>query len=299
MSLSSSTLVTTRQETIVASDGYPIVCTHFGQSEGAPLRVVVAGCIGARQSYYRHFAQRLAREGWCVSTFDYRGIGLSRRGPLRAFSANLTDWAENDLEAVVNRSLNQGKTAVVGHSFGGHAFGTLTRVNELEALYTFASGAGHHSYMNFMEGLKVRAMWSILGPVTTRPLGYLPSQKLGLGQDLPLGVYRQWKEWCSSPQYFFDRPDNDYRERFDRVGVPIRAITSVDDPWSPPRSVRAFVAGYRGVAPVIVDETSPDELGVKHIGHMGYFRPGKCERLWETAVQWLHQFAATRSHRTA
>jgi len=135
--------------------------------------------------------------------------------------------------------------------------------------------------------LKVRLLWSIVGPVATFPSGYLPAKLIGLGQDLPLGVYRQWREWCASPTYFFDRLDNDYQARFDRVNVPIHAVASVDDPWSPPKSVRAFVAGYRNAGSIQVDETGPTKLGVAKIGHMGYFRRNLAEPLWQDAKQWL------------
>ena len=36
-------------------------------------------------------------------------------------------------------------------------------------------------------------MWRVIGPLMTRYKGYLAWSKLGMGEDLPLGVYRQWK----------------------------------------------------------------------------------------------------------
>jgi predicted alpha/beta hydrolase len=34
-------------------------------------------------------------------------------------------------------------------------------------------------------------MWRVIGPLMTRYKGYLAWSKLGMGEDLPLGVYRQ------------------------------------------------------------------------------------------------------------
>lgn len=280
---------TTETFSIPSQDGFCLGLTRYAPRVSAAGNVVIAGCIGAPQRYYRHFAQFLASEGYSVVTFDYRGIGQSRSGSLRGFRASLEDWAEKDLESVVNWSIERGKTAVVGHSFGGHAFGLLSRVNELVGLYTFASGAGHHSYMSPWEASKVRLMWGVLGPALISTFGYLPSKRIGLGEDLPLGVYQQWREWCASEDYFFADRDKNYTARFAKVTVPVHAVAATDDPWSPPKSVRAFIRGYTAAEGVRLDEIAPKSLGQRQIGHMGYFRPAVGRELWTDVVKWFGQ----------
>jgi predicted alpha/beta hydrolase len=62
----------------------------------APLaQVVVAGAMGVQQSYYQAFARWLAEQGYGVTTFDYRGHGLSLQVPLRDARADLLDWAKD------------------------------------------------------------------------------------------------------------------------------------------------------------------------------------------------------------
>jgi len=56
------------------------------------------------------------------------------------------------------------------------------------------------------EQFKVLLMWHVIGPLLTRWKGYLAWSKLQMGEDLPLGVYRDWKRWCKFPRYFFDDP---------------------------------------------------------------------------------------------
>jgi hypothetical protein len=81
----------------------------------------------------------------------------------------------------------------------------------------------------------------------------MPSGMLGMGEDLPLGVYRDWRRWCSFPHYFFDDPG--------RVRTPIVATNSLDDRWAPPRSRDAFLEkGYRN-APVERIDIDPRTLG--------------------------------------
>ena len=49
---------------------------------------------------------------------------------------------------------------------------------------------------------------SLVGNIlrTSRTTGYLAWSHLGMGEDLPLEVYRHWKAWCRYPHYLFDDP---------------------------------------------------------------------------------------------
>ena len=60
--------------------------------------------------------------------------------------------------------------------------------------------------MHPLEQLRVLAMWRVVGPAIISWQGYLAWRRLGLGEDLPLGVYRQWRRWCRFPRYFLDDP---------------------------------------------------------------------------------------------
>ena len=113
-----------------------------------------------------------------------------------------------------------------------------------------------------------------------------------MGEDLPKGVYRDWRRWCSYAHYFFDDPDigATVREQFDQVRTPIVAVNALDDLWAPPASRDAFMAGYRH-APWQAIDLDPLASGVGSIGHMGYFRR-KAEPLWQQALAWFDEHAA-------
>ena len=90
--------------TIQVADGAQIAARVFeplGASQGS---LVIGGAMGVRQDYYTPFARWLSTQGWCVTTFDYRGSGYSTpdtaNGSLRGFKADLMDWAR-DFEAVI------------------------------------------------------------------------------------------------------------------------------------------------------------------------------------------------------
>jgi predicted alpha/beta hydrolase len=177
---------------------------------------------------------------------------------------------------------------MVGHSYGGHAFGLLPNHERVARFVTFATGAGWHGWMPWAEQLRVLAMWRVMGPLLTRWKGYLPWSLLGMGEDLPLPVYRQWRRWCGFPRYFFDDPamrGERLAERFAAVRTPIVALNALDDHWAPPASRDAFMAAYTNAECRHVD-LHPASLGLRSIGHMGYFR-ASARPLWDEVLTWL------------
>ncbi len=272
---------------LVAADGYELAALRFPAVGALRGRLVVAGATGVPQGFYRRFADHAARCGFDTLTLDYRGIGLSRPDSLRGFRMSLLDWGRLDLAAAIDLMSDGGDTPLylVGHSYGGHAFGLLPAPDKVAAFCVFGTGAGWHGWMPPLERLRVLTMWKVVLPLLTWWKGYSPWKLLGIGEDLPLDVYRQWRHWCGFPHYFFDDPAvPEIADAFARVTTPILAINALDDLWALPASRDAFLQGYRN-APVTTRDLDP-AAGAAPIGHMGYFRSGT-EALWSQALDWL------------
>lgn len=275
--------------TLTTADGTKLQAIRYDAASPRG-RIVVAGATGVPQLYYRAFAEHAVARGYTTMTLDYRGVGLSRPASLRGFGMRYLDWAHQDLAAAVDAIEMDGlPTYMVGHSFGGHAFGLLPNVARIARFYTFATGAGWHGWMPRSEQLRVHLLWHVIGPLITRWHGFLAWKSLGMGEDLPLDVYRDWKHWCRYPRYFFDDPAmaEHVTRLFDRVRVPIIAANALDDLWAPPASRDAFMAGYRH-APMQVRDLDPKQLGLGSIGHMGYFRR-TAKPLWDELLDWFAQ----------
>jgi len=270
---------------LAARDGYPLVATRYCAAN-PQAHLLIAGATGVPQGFYRRFAEYAAQRGFTTLTLDYRGIGRSKPASLRGFAMDYLDWAHLDLAAAVDLHRHPTRPLfMVGHSFGGHAFGLLPNHDQVQGFYTFGTGAGWHGWMPRTEQLRVLAMWRLVGPLITRYKGYLAWNRLGMGEDLPLGVYTQWKRWCRFPRYFFDDPQMPgLAERFAQVRTPIIAANALDDLWAPPASRDAFMAAYSGAPYEARDIDTNGELGA--IGHMGYFRPG-AQPLWEEVLDWF------------
>jgi predicted alpha/beta hydrolase len=270
-----------------ALDGYPIVSTVYPAASDE--LIVVAGATAVPRGFYRRFAEYAQSRGINVITTDYRGIGDSKQDTLKGFEMDYADWSKYDLAASVRWASERGRVWLVGHSLGGHAIGQLPDPNIVRAAYVCGVGAGWHGWMPQPERMKVWVMWNLLGPVATRILGYMPMSKLGIGEDLPMGVYRDWKRWCHFPHYFFDDAAAKHiTSKFANVRLPIAANVSSDDLWAPPKSRDAFFSGYTGTRVQPID-ISPQQLGVSDIGHMGYFRAHVGERLWPKMIDWFRQ----------
>jgi predicted alpha/beta hydrolase len=274
---------------LVTQDGYPIAARIFSCTGAVRARLIVAGATGVPQTFYQAFAEFAAAQGYETLTLDYRGIGLSKPATLKGFRMAYLDWAYQDLAAAVDHwHAEELPLYMVGHSFGGHAFGLLPNHHKVAKLYTFATGAGWHGWMPRSEQIKVQVMWKLLGPLLVRWKGYLAWSKLGMGADLPKGVFDDWKHWCQFPRYFFDDPAMAHvHGKFGSVSTPILAANATDDLWALPQSRDAFMSGYpTGVWQGV--DIDPADVGLKGIGHMGYFRR-QAQPLWRDALAWFEK----------
>lgn len=273
--------------TLFAADGYPIVARRYAPPGPTRAHLIVAGATGVPQRFYRRFAEFATTCGFETMTVDYRGVGLSAPPTLRGFTMDYGDWGRLDLAAAVETMRGSGRPLyVIGHSYGGHAFGFLPNHEHVNAFYTFGTGAGWHGWMPRRERLRVLALWHVIGPVATTWHGYAPLRRYGLGEDLPLDFYRQWRQWCRFPNFFFGDPSMHHvAQGFARVRTRMMAANATDDRWSPPASRDAFISGYRN-APRETLDIDPAGVGLPAIGHMGYFRAGAVP-LWDSALTWL------------
>ncbi|MEW6342009.1 MAG: alpha/beta fold hydrolase [Paraburkholderia sp.] len=269
--------------TLLAEDGYRLAARKYVADEPARAHLIVAGATGVPQGFYQRFAVYARERGFTVLTLDYRGIGLSRPEKLKQLNMSYLDWGRLDLAAAVDEMAQPRiPLFIVGHSFGGHAFGLLPNHRKVAGLYTFATGAGWHGWMPRRESLRVRLLWHLVLSPLTLWKGYTPGKMLGIGEDLPAGVFWQWRHWCRFPHYFFDDPAMPgMSEQYATVTSRIVAANALDDLWALPRSRNAFMQAYRNASLSYVD-IDPQRFD-GNIGHMGYFRE-KSKPLWDEVL---------------
>lgn len=276
------------RESARATDGYELAVTRFPACGEPWASVAIAGAMGVRQEFYAPLARFLAAQGVHAITFDYRGIGASRRGPLRALQADVIDWARKDLHAVLDRAQGLAPAlplAVVGHSLGGQILGILPQPAQVRAALTVNAGSGWYRFNRDMWW-RVRILWFAAVPLLTPLFGYFPGRRLRIVGDLPKGVALQWRRWCMHREYLLCEGER-VREAFGRFRAPILAISFEDDEMITRAAVDEMHRHYRA-AEVERRHLSPGEAG-RRVGHFGFFAEASREGLWAPSLDWLRR----------
>ena len=272
-----------------ARDGYRLAGTLYRPKSPNRRAVLVQAATGVRQEYYGKFAAYLAARGFAVLSFDYRGIGRSRRGGLRGFKADARDWAEKDIGGALDylaRATHGARLIGVGHSFGGQVFGLVPGNERYAAVMTFGSQSGYWKHWTGSARIGMWVLTHVLLPSVSRVLGYMPARIVRQGEDLPGGAAREWARWCRHPDYVIGALGA--QAAYAGFRAPIRAVVSLDDAYAPLPAVEAFLAFYPN-APHRLERVDPAALGGGPIGHFGYFRERFKDTLWRDAADWMQR----------
>ncbi len=280
-------------EPVAVRDDAAIEMRVFAPPTGAQPKaaVLIGGAMGVRQAFYAPFALWLARQGYLVATFDYRGVGASRVASLRGFDADLFSWARDFDAAIDALALRaEGRPLfLIGHSLGAQLPGLLRNRGRIEGLVCIAAGSGY--WRDNAPRLKrsVLYFWYVLVPVATALFGYFPGARLKKVGDLPRGVVLQWRRWCLDPRYHVGAEGRVVREQFESVRFPLVAVSISDDELMTERGIRVLVDCYAN-APRRVERIAPADVAAKRIGHFGFFRDAFEPTLWARAASWLLEF---------
>ena len=269
--------------TLACADGERLQ-GHFFAARGdiAAAPVLISPATGVRQQFYWRFADWLASQGHPTLVFDYRGIGLSLHGRLADSRARLVDWALLDqvaaLEWLLARS-GAAQVVLVGHSAGGQMMGLLPIHDRILRVVGVAASTGWFGGMRFAFALKARLGLRLLVPIGTLFKGYAPTSWLGLGEDLPAQVARQWGQWCAAGGYATNAVRAGLATDFHaQVRTPIVVLHAADDDITTPATVRDLLRTLPA-SPRATLQVSPADHGLRGIGHLDWFRQSH-QALW-------------------
>lgn len=255
----------------------------------AAIVIVCGGGIPAR--FYRRLARYLAGRGAAVLTFDYRGIGGSRRGSLRGLQGGVDVWAVYDLGAALalaRSEFSQLPLEAVAHSIGALLIGAAPDASRLSRLVFFGPHTGYwRDYAPRWRWL-LHFTWHIVMPAATKVFGYFPGKALGLGEDLPPGIARDWAG-RRQPEFFIfgdSRPIDELLGRYTSVRASTLALSVSDDAFAPGDAARRLLALYPNLR-VKHEIVTPASVGRRRLGHFGFLRRPAGEVFWERAAAWL------------
>ncbi|MEM7489021.1 MAG: alpha/beta fold hydrolase [Pseudomonadota bacterium] len=241
---------------------------RLARPDGPPrAMVLVSGATGVPARFYRAFADWLAEQGLACLTYDYRDFGAS--GSARDSRATMTDWGVRDQQAARDFAAHAVPDVplwVVGHSLGGMTLPFQTGLERIDRVICVASGAVHVSDHPWPYQAFARAFWAPGLPWLARRLGHLPLQRVGVGHDIPAGVYAQWRRWCLSRRFHGGDPALG-PARPDDLTCAVRMVAVADDALCPPASVWRLMQAYPAArkSQVVI---RPEALGLDRLGHL-------------------------------
>ncbi|MFJ2714628.1 alpha/beta fold hydrolase [Pseudomonas sp. NPDC087346] len=254
--------------------------------------VIINAATSVRCRHYSRFAAYLFANGFDVIIYDYRGIGESRPGSMKALNASWTDWGVRDFEAMLKRAQREfpGQPIdVVGHSFGGCAAGLGESGQVIRRLVTVGAQFAYWRDYAPEHRWRMFGKWHLLMPLVTLICGYFPGKRLGWLEDTPAGVVRDW----STPAARYEqRPsgrslhNRDARLPFANVHAQTLAISISDDPYGTIPAIERLLDYFSNAAKTHL-RIEPQDIGEQQVGHFAFFRSAYQATLWPIALTWL------------
>lgn len=284
---------------ITCDDGVELAANLFAP-DYPKAAVMISGATATPKEFYFAFADYLVDHDYTVICYDYRGVSSSQpSGGLRGCEYEYLDWGMKDMPAIMNYlevSFPAIPKFIVGHSVGGQKFGLMPNHEKVSGMVTFASSAGYWGYMPLMYRLQTHFFFEVFRPISNLLFGYTAAKKINLMEDLPKNVTNAWREWCSVPEYFFDKKyyaDTAAKGFYDRLNFPIQVFWSSDDNIVNQRSVDAFWKNVKSSKGVSITKLNPANFNTKSIGHFGLFRQKFKKTLWPLMLNKLDEFYDT------
>lgn len=275
---------------IQTDDDYRLAAHCYEPTKPAIAGIVIAPAMAVKQSFYDSFAQFLANEGYCVWTFDYRGIGESQQGSMRSCDADITTWVNADYDAVIKHAstaMADKPLFAVGHSLGGLITPFLPSISNLSGVINIAVGSGAKRHLQPRLQRSTPLLWHVVAPVLSFVFGYFPGARIKVMGDIPRRAMLQWRRWCLNPDYLLDSEPG-ASAAYANVQCPMISLFFSDDELLLEPGARWLHDAYTGtnVDYRIIDAT---EIDASKIGHFGFFKPRQEETLWPMVSSWVDQ----------
>ncbi len=269
--------------TIICADQYPLSARFYAAQTKKPSNaILICPATGITQTFYHAFAEWLSVQGHPVLTFDFRGIGSSLHGRLKDSNASIQDWGQLDIPAAIDmliQKTHQDQVTLIGHSAGGQLLGITPNHSKVEKLIAIAGSTGH------IKGLKGRTktmaplMFKVIFPLSNALKGYGATKFLGMGENLPKNVAKQWAQFCNNPGYVTNAIGQSIFEDFhDKVNTPITVFWASDDEIATEANVKDLLRLYPNADTNMI-EIVPKHYEHRSIGHMQMFKKSH-QNIW-------------------
>lgn len=268
---------------ISCKDGYQLAAQFYPVlNSDKSYPILICPATGITKNFYHAFAQWLNQQGYPVLSFDFRGIGESLHGALKDSTASINDWGMYDIPAAIEALLNRTqaeKVIIVGHSAGGQLLGIASNYHKVAKVLAIAGSTGHVKGLKGKTKVLAPVMFNIIFPVSSLVKGYGATQFIGMGENLPKNVAKQWAEFCSKPGYVMNAIGKTIFEDYhQQIQCPITSFWATDDEIATHSNIKDLLRLYPNAQTKLI-ELNPQQLGYKRIGHMLMFKKSH-QKIW-------------------
>lgn len=276
---------------ISCKDGYSLSGRFYPKQNSSKNNhpVLICPATGITQHFYQAFAEWLATQGYDVLSFDFRGIGRSLHGHVSKSEASIVNWGQLDIPAAIDTLLCKTQTEQVillGHSAGGQLLGIVPNYQKVAKVIAVSGSTGHVKGLKGKTKLLAPVMFNVIFPLARITKGYGPTQAIGMGENLPKDVAKQWAQFCSKPGYVMNAIGKTVFEDYHaKIDCPITVLWSSDDEIATTTNVKDLLRLYPNADSQMI-ELKPKSYAHKAIGHMLMFKKSH-QNLWPVIEQQL------------
>ena len=285
---------------ITAPDGVKLAATLYlpggdsGMGDDAArgmdngIAILLNSFMATPRQYYRAFCTHMARLGFSILTYDYRGVGGSTFDMPPVPVRTGVVWAGVDQAAAAEWLLQRfpGYTyMLVGHSYGGQMLGLAPHAGVWSAIQLVATSHGYWVKWPWPQRYRTWLRAYVQAPL----LALLPralQEKWGGAPNMPFPLSHEMAVYLRTPWFFVDEQGKPIRPYNDLIRAPLRHTMLTDDEVVPPGS-DIDVALFYPNARYIPDLRTPESYGLKSVGHFGFFRRLMPTSAWDDVAQWL------------
>ncbi len=273
-------------ESIKTKDGMMIRLNLYSPGNGSRGVIVLSPSADLTQEAYYDAACYFREQGYEVVSFDYRGVGDSKLQSRKRYKANLTQWAMQDLDAVLRFVKNhypKQEINFIGHGIGGEIVGLVPASQFIDRIILINAALSCSRLRSWNRKLWIGSLHLFISSVSWL-FGYFPGKKFGILNDLPKGVVDEWITWCKNPNGLFDDfSDHNYR----KLQVPLLAINFSDDWRSRKKGIKALLEHFTSAC-VSWHQLRPGHLGVRRVGHSRFLQGEASNRFLPLLAGWLN-----------
>ena len=253
---------------------------------------------GAKKEYYLPFLEFLAAHNYLCCLWDYRGNGESAPPSLAQCEYTFQDYGIQDMPAIKRYLESQFPDLPIllfGHSVGGQQAGFMDNLEGYIGMVGFAVSTGYLKDLPKWYRLLSYYFFYIFTPISVALTGYVAAKRFNIMEDLPKNVAREWRDWCSKKDYFFDPnffgktvPEG----HFSKMPFPIHIFWTTDDPISNENTVPTYWSHVNSPDGITFTQITPESIKAKKIEHFGYFNKKLGPQLWPMGLAKLDEFLA-------